>query len=124
MNIREQAVADHASILGDQEHGLGWATDVTDPQGNRARVIGHINDVWESVDPETGVLVRNQAVSVVLPLSGLKAAGLGVPTGVSRGAPWLVEFVVANTLYAYAVSEAREDRTLRSVTCRLQEYEG
>lgn len=126
MGLREQAAADLQTILEDSAAGFGRAITVTNPAGVTADLTGFSTDVFQGIDPETGVMVSGRIASVALPIAALIAAGLGMPRGVSdeTSDPWVVEFDdLRDVSHRFKVSEAYPDRALGIVTARLEKYQ-
>lgn len=126
MGLREQAAADLQTILEDSANGFGVSIRVTPPGAvSSTEVTGLTTDVFQGIDPETGVQVSGRIASVAISLRTLEDAGLEIPRGVSEesGKPWLVEFEdIQGTTHRFKVSEAYPDRALGIVTARLEKY--
>lgn len=124
MSLRTQAAADFKAIAENTDE-FGWPVTVTNPNGLQAALTGLSSDVHASIDPDTGQLVSGRSVSVVLRVSSLEDAGLGMPRGVSSpGAlPWRVTFDdIDGSSHTFKVAEALPDRTIGSVVCMLEHY--
>lgn len=124
MSLRLQAAADLVGILEDAS-GFGWPITVTSPEGVSASVVGSSTDIGQTIDPETGMAVSGRRASVVLALSSLAMAGLGIPRGIadSSRAPWTVTFNdIGGTPHTYKVQESAPDRAIGCVRLELEAY--
>ena len=124
MGLRETAAADAQTLLGDLD-GFGQAITLRSPEGVEVELVGYSNDIAETIDPQTGMVVIGRSASVALSILALDEAGLGMPRGVasSSSAPWVVSFSdQVGNVHVFKVTESRPDRALGVVTCVLEAY--
>lgn len=124
MGLREQIASDNKAILGDTD-GFAWPITVTDPAGTSASLTGISNDVHQGIDPNTGQFVTGREASVVISISALADAGLGVPKGIASESskPWVVSFDDVNgATHTFKVQESRPDASMNHVLCNLELY--
>lgn len=124
MSLRTQAAADAKAILEDT-NGFGYPITVSDPDCVSADLVGFSTDVSQVIDPETGQAVTGRSASVVLRLSTLATAGLGIPRAVADRSlrPWVVRFNdIDGTPHTFKVQEAMPDRAIGIVVCMLESY--
>lgn len=126
MGLREQAAADARTILEDSAAGFGWPITVRDPNELSANVIGFSNDIAQTIDPQTGMVVTGRLASVSFSIATLQAAGFAdLPRAKADKAtyPWVVRFNDINGKpHTFSVLEATPDRALGIVTCTLAAY--
>lgn len=126
MGLREQAAADLKIILEDSAAGFGMVIRLIDPAGRDASLTGFTTDVFQGLDPETGVQVSGRIASVALSIKAIRDAGFpNLPRGVGEQSekPWIVEFDdAAGVLHRFKVSEAMPDRAIGIITARLEAY--
>lgn len=125
MGLRELAERDLGAILEDDVAGFGWPLTLTDPAGLSRSLVGFSDDISQSVDPDTGMLVSGRQASVALRLSSLYAEGFAIPRGVAdrSSKPWVVTFEDINGApYTFKVRTGDPDRTLGLVVCMLEDY--
>ncbi len=123
MPLREQAVADFAAITSDTSGGFAHDILVTDPNGNSATLAGLSNDISQSINPDTGMLVSGRAADVVFARGAFTAAGLDQPTGVqdTNRYPWVVEWTgLDGRAYKFKIADALPDRGTGGVRCVLE----
>ncbi len=123
MSLLAQAIADAQRIVEDVTSGFGTLVTVTNPSGATAAISGLVSDVFESISPDTGVVVSGRQAQVTFSLSSL--ASLGVPSGTSskNAKPWVLEFADAKGVsHVFKVVEARPDNTLGLIVCVLENY--
>jgi hypothetical protein len=109
------------------EDGFGWPITVVDPSDTSVDFIGFANDIGESLDPETGLLVSSRSASVSLPIVSLFDAGMTIPEGIhdSSQRPWVVITDDINgTTHTFKVSATKYDRALGNIVCQLEVYSG
>lgn len=127
MGLRAIAEADLAITLEDSVMGFGWPISVTDPNGTTVdTLIGQSDDIAAAIDPETGQLVSGRVASVVLRLSSLATAGLGIPQGITSESsrPWVIKFNDINgSAHTFKVQQSNPDRALGIVSCLLENYQ-
>ena len=126
MGLRQIAEADLGLILEDKDTGFGFSIIVTDPSGTVRPLTGFSNDISQIIDPDTGQAVSGRLASVVLRISSLTAAGLGLPQGIADSGikPWLIEFDDINgNAFKFKVASSNPDRTLGFVSCILELYQ-
>ena len=128
MGLRELAENDLGFILEDEVTGFGWPVTITDPLGNSGTgpFIGFTDDISQVIDPDTGQAVSGRLATVVLRISSLNAAGLGIPEGISDEnlKPWVVQFDDINGVsYTFKVSSSNPDRALGVVSLILELYQ-
>lgn len=125
MGLRTIAEADLGVILEDGIYGAGWPIAVTDPVGTVGNLTGFSNDIAQLIDPDTGQAVSGRLASVVLRISSLTVAGLGLPVGVADAGskPWVVQFNDINGgAHKFKVAQSNPDRTLGIVACLVEFY--
>jgi hypothetical protein len=121
MGLRAQAAADAKAILEDSTSGFGWPLTLTSPAGMATLHTGFATDVFESVDPETGVIVSGRQASVTISLLSLAE----LPTAVAEKGrrPWVVTFAdVTLAAATWKVVEVLPDRALGVVRLILEAY--
>ena len=93
MSLLDVAEADGRTILADL-NGFGHALTLVNPAGQEAALRGATRDISLTIDPNTGVPVAGRQASVVLSLTVVVAAGLGMPRVIAEtsGRPWLVRW--------------------------------
>lgn len=126
MSLRDIAESDLGIVLEDSTTGFGWPIQVTDPNGLSKPLIGQSDDISQIIDPDTGVAVSGRLATVVLRISSLTTAGLGLPKGIadSTSKPWIIEFDDINgNPFKFKVSQSNPDRALGIVACTLELYE-
>lgn len=125
MSLRQQAAADLATIVEDDDGGFGWAITVTPPVGLPADLVGLSTDISEVIDPETGQAVSGRTASVALRIASLTAAGLAIPVNIPEHDkfPWVVEFADINgSAHKFKVRRSVPDRALGLVVLHLEAY--
>lgn len=125
MNLLEQAATDLSTILGDKQNGFARSVSLTAPGGPTIEVSGFVNDISQTIDPDTGQAVTGRSASVALRISEIKSAGLDIPQNVSDNKlkPWLVEFAaIDGKLQLFKVSKSLPDRMRDIVVCTLEFY--
>lgn len=126
MGLLEQtAAADLRSILED-ETAFGRRVLVTAPNGASAELVGLVNDISQTIDPETGMLVSGRSSTLTISLVSIRAAGLPEPRAVQeRGLdPWTVELLDGEFEQRhFVINSVRPDRSFGggggAVTCFL-----
>jgi hypothetical protein len=124
MGLREIAEADLAVTLEDTA-GFGWPITITDPGGFALQLTGQSDDIAQTIDPDTGLIVSGRRASVAVRLKALYDGGLSIPQGIVDEAsrPWLVQFEDINGLpYNFKVVQSNPDRALGLVTLILGAY--
>jgi len=123
MSLRQVAGEDLIKIIGG---GFGWNITITNPAGISAAVTGFANDIAQSIDPDTGLIVSGRIITVALSLKSLEDAGFtALPEGISEATqkPWLIDFAdIRGNLHNFAVIGSHPDRALGLVTCELELY--
>ncbi len=125
MGLRETAEADLSLILEDDISGFGWPITLTAPDGIAANLVGFSNDISQSIDPDTGLLVTGRVASVVLRMSTVKNLGFDLPKGIvdTSKKPWIVDFNdINNKVYKFKISSVNPDYSLGIVVCFLEVY--
>lgn len=126
MGLLDQiAAADLRTILEDAS-GFGRPVIVASPGGVSARLVGRVNDISQSIDPETGLLVSGRTVTLTLALASLREAGLPEPRACQEPGvePWTVELLDAEPGQRnFVISAVRPDRSYGggegAITCFL-----
>jgi hypothetical protein len=124
MGLREQAALDALRFLEDQ-CGFGWPITLTNPDGAKLRLTGFSNDIGQTIDADTGMLVSGQQASVALPLLRLKGEQWAIPRMIPDQSmkPWLVTFDdVAGVTRTYKVRETLPDQAIGVIVCMLEAY--
>jgi hypothetical protein len=128
MGLREQAAADARAILEDAAAGFGWPITVRDPEQRTAELVGFSNDIHQTIDPQTGMVVSGRLASVALSVAALTEAGFTtLPKSVAETSrfPWVVRFNdLSGRRHTFKVREANPDRGLGIITCTLEAYSG
>ena len=126
MGLCEEAATDLVSILEDVDGGFGRRCIVAAPDGSSAPLAGRFNDVAQSIDPDTGLVVSGRTVTLTLPLASIKAAGLSEPRAEREPGvePWTVEFLdAAPGQRTFVISDVQPDRSYGggagAITCHL-----
>ena len=126
MNFLEIAQQDKAFTLKDSEFGFGTVITLTDPDLLSANVTGRANDVFFSIDPNTGVAVSGRTATIAVDMQELEEKGFStLPKGESDKTkkPWIVEYTdQLGKSYTFKVLEGNPDRTLGIVLCTLEFY--
>lgn len=124
--LRDIASADLAKILGDTSTGFGRNTQVTNPSGVSAPVVGFSTDVSTAIDPDTGMLISGRTASVAFHFSALRLAGfIDNPRGVAdnKSRPWVVEFNdIEGNPHKFKVFRSNPDRAAGMITLELEAY--
>ena len=126
MSLRATAEADLKRITEDDKTGFGWPLKLTDPKGFVGNITGLQNDISQSIDPNTGVLVSGRFATIGVAFDSLSEAGLGLPVGVEDATkkPWIVEWIDVNcNAYKFKVKSTDPDRSLGIIICTLEIYE-
>lgn len=124
MGLREQAAADALRILEDQ-CGFGWPITLTNPDGATLRLTGFSNDIGQTIDADTGMLVSGRQASIALPLRRLKGEQWDIPRMIADQSlkPWIVTFDdVVGESRTFKVRETLPDRALGVIVCMLEAY--
>jgi hypothetical protein len=106
--------------------GFGFPITVKDPAGTTRSLVGRSNDIYRSIDPQTGMVVTGRVASVALNIEALADAGLGIPKGIAdeNSKPWVITFEDLNgASHTFKVTEHQSDLTLNLVVCMLENYE-
>lgn len=125
MSLWDIATADAARIIQSVSGGFARPATFTDPAGNSATINANCQDISQSIDPDTGIMVSGRYATVVLSLAALHATGLGTPIGIASQStkPWLVSFAgadgIAKTFKVFQTSP--DDNGL--FTCKLELYQ-
>jgi hypothetical protein len=126
MGLLAQAATDLVSILEDVDGGFGTRVIVTSPTGVSAELVGFLNDISQTIDPETGLVVTGRSVSLTLPLASIRAGGLPEPRACQEPGvePWTVEVIDAEPEQRnFIISGVRPDRSFGggagAITCFL-----
>ena len=126
MNFLEIAQQDKAFTLKDSEFGFGTVITLTDPDLLSANVTGRANDIFFSIDPNTGVAVSGRTATIAVDMQELEDKGFStLPKGESDKTkkPWIVEYTdQLGKSYTFKVLEGNPDRTLGIVLCTLEFY--
>lgn len=150
MGLRAQAEKDLKFILEDATYGFGWPITITNPSGESISLTGFSNDISQSIDPETGILVSGQSASCALRISTIYELGgclvtecgeplslcgepqmeagnvkFGLPIGIADedSNPWLATFADINgKSCTFKIQQTNPDRTLGIITCLLEDY--
>lgn len=127
MSLRVQAESDLSFMLEDNATGFGWPITITDPDNNTNTnpLYGSSMDIGLSIDPDTGMLVDGQRVTVALRISSLSAQSLGIPKAIpdEDKRPWRVTFDDINGQPStFKVSSSQIDRSAGVVVCTLENY--
>lgn len=123
--LRRQAIQDLCNVMQDDVIGPGWPVVVTNPAGEKRRLLGITTDIGEEIDPDTGVAVAGRRASVALHIRSLTEAGLGLPVNIADQTkrPWLMTFVNSEGVEVeYKVMDTRPDTALGLVVCLLEIY--
>jgi hypothetical protein len=123
--LRRQAIEDLCTIMKDDVLGPGWPVVVTNPEGEKRRLLGITTDIGEELDPDTGIAVAGRRASVALHIRSLTAAGLDLPVHVADQTkrPWLMTFVNSEgETVDYKVNDSMPDTALGLVVCMLEIY--
>jgi hypothetical protein len=126
MGLQEIIWNDAKKILADQ-YGPGQSVIITSPDGGHDEINGFYTDISQSIDPDTGQMFSGRFVTVTFSLIDIDAALIGIPRGISDpGAkPWLVTISdVLGNEYTFKVSASHPDRSMGTVICDLEVYDG
>jgi hypothetical protein len=126
MTLRLVAETDLKYILENDMCGFGWPIIIIDPVDVAVQMVGFSNDIGQTIDPDTGMLVSGRVASVALRLSTIQNFGLSIPQGISdsNSKPWRVLFDDINgNPYTFKVIQSNPDRGLGIVTLLLSKYE-
>ena len=124
MGLRSIASEDMKTILSDVD-GFSWAIKVISPDSVELETLGFSNDISQSIDPDTGMLVSGRVASIALPISDFDNAGLKLPRNISNetSLPWVVKFDDINgNQGTFKVIQSNPDRGLGLITCMLGDY--
>ena len=125
-NFLEIAQQDKAFTLKDSEFGFGTVITLTDPDLLSADVTGRANDIFLSIDPDTGVAVSGRSATIAVDMKELEDKGFSsLPANQTDKTkkPWIVEYTdQLGKDYAFKVLEGNPDRTLGIVLCTLEFY--
>ena len=127
MGLREQAAADVRAILEDTAAGFGVAITITSPLGQVEELAGFTNDIWQAIDPQTGMVVTSREPSAVLPKAALLEKFGELPRSIAdpKRSPWLVSFADnAGKRHTLKVREARPDDANNMVALLLETIDG
>ena len=125
MSLRDQAAVDAQIFVEDAVAGFATAIVLTNPNGETLDMTGLTTDVYNTIDPDTGLSVVGRKVSATLSLKTLKEKCFSVPRGIedSGQRPWTVEFFnVLGECNLFKVSEAEPDAEMGVVVCHLEAY--
>ena len=125
-NFLEIAQQDKAFTLKDSEFGFGTVITLTDPDLLSADVTGRANDIFLSIDPDTGVAVSGRSATIAVDMKELEDKGFSsLPANQTDKTkkPWIVEYTdQLSKSYTFKVLEGNPDRTLGIVLCTLEFY--
>ena len=115
MNLHDLARDDLAKIYAGNDLIV-----VTSPEGRVETFVGIMNDIAQTIDPDTGHIISGRVISSSLRIDDFLRIGLKLPAGVvdQRQRPWLVSFKNET----YKVRQADQDRTLGLITLLLEVY--
>ena len=123
--LDQQAAADLRSILEDAS-AFGRRVIVATPAGVSAELVGRVNDISQTIDPETGLTVSGRTATLTLALASLREAGLPEPRVCQDPdvEPWTVELLDADPGQRnFVISGVRPDRSYGggdgAITCFL-----
>jgi hypothetical protein len=125
VGLLAQAAVDARAFLQDVDGGFAQPITVWDPFGNKLELKGFANRIGQQIDPQTGVMVSADIVTVALPIASFPSGK--EPVGVSDPAsrPWVVAFTdVAGHSEKFKVRETIPDRTLGVIVCVLEQWSG
>lgn len=123
--LRQQAIQDLCGIMQDAVIGPGWPVVVTNPEGEKRRLLGITTDIGEELDPDTGIAVAGRRASVALHIRSLTEAGLDMPVNIADQSqrPWLMTFVNSEGEEVdYKVMDTMPDTAVGLVVCMLEIY--
>lgn len=110
--------------MGDSVSGFAWPITITNPSGSSLDLEAMTQDIGHNIDPETGQIIAGRLVTVAIPMEPLEYEGIGMPTGVSEGKPWVVEFENMNGVPGvFKVKHSHPDHTAGCIVCFLENYE-
>jgi hypothetical protein len=123
MSLREKAEAVLLAAIENSDL-FGQAVTVINPSGTTLDTVGLCNDIAQSIDPQTGVVISGRQVSVALRLSSLSVfSTLPIAVPESAGRPWLVRFAdILGAERTFKVRETYPDRTLGVLVLILEAY--
>jgi hypothetical protein len=127
VGLLDEAAAFTREILEDVDGGFGQVVTVTDPFGKELDAKGFSKSISQVIDPQTGMMVSGKYVSVTLPIGVFVDAGWGLPRGTNSPdeVPWVVSFAdVAGVVSRFKVRETMPDRTLGTIVCVLEDWDG
>lgn len=122
MTFRARVEADLAKILEGRD---GWDITLISPVGATFNVRGTSQDVYQMIDPSTGIVVSGRRAGVVIRVSTLYAAGITeIPRASSRGPSWRVVFNDINgRAHTFKIAESNPDRTTGVLALQLEGYD-
>lgn len=121
MSLRELAILDHKTILGDPA-GFGQLLTITNPAGATLALVGYASDVGELVDPQTNLSIAGRRATCTFDPTPLVDAGMGTIAAIADGKqlPWRIAFVDAHGVnHIYKVVLVAPDKHVGSVRCEL-----
>lgn len=120
MGLLEQARLDGKGILEDLA-GFSAPFTLTSPAGVAASLRGALQDIGQSIDPETGQAIAGRRASVVVARSSL--AALPEAVAESNRKPWLATFASSDGVTRiWKVIEVAPDLLLDQVKLLLEMY--
>lgn len=128
MSLRLLAERDLITISRDVDGGFAWEIVLTAPDGFASLdpLMGFSQDVMQTIDPETGLLVTGRLASVSIPIKSITESGyFGLPRGIAdtAGHPWRVTFNdLSGAAHTFKVFESKPDRTLGNIVLLLEAY--
>lgn len=76
MGLKDTMQADLQLLVADTAATQSESVTITDPGGNSGSVVGILNSISTAIDPDSGVQVRGDFVSLFVTLGALTAEGI------------------------------------------------
>lgn len=128
MGLRQQAELDLREIVSDTCDFGNDTISLTSPDKVAKSMTGFSTDIYQTVDPDTGLVVAGRTASVALPIAKIYDSGFtSLPRGVDEidSAPWLVTFDdILGRTRTFKVQNSLPDREVGIVILILEAYSG
>ena len=115
MGLKNIAQNDLQKIIENAVTGFGVEITLIDPSSVEYDLKGFANDIFQSIDPDTGQIVSGRVAQISFSLKTLLDDGIGIPIGIADTSikPWLVRFTdLSGSPVTFKVMSTAPDRGL------------
>lgn len=128
MGLREIANNDLQTILEKDSNGFRWPIKITSPSGKTTprKYYGFTNDISLVIDPDTGIAVTGNLITVACFTRSLIKIFNEIPKNVPQqdNKPWVVEFEDINGIPGiFKVQDVNPDNALGMTVLTLEFYQ-